>query len=564
MERELPQSGAPTLPQKWRSVCTPLNIPEWSKWLASFPDPRLAGFLLRGFKCGFRIGCKRNQAYRPSCSRKNMTSAYDHPEVISDYLHAESQAGRLVGPLDPKVVGLCTSPFGVIPKKSNPGKWRLILDLSSPNARSVNDGIDPDLCSVHYSGLDEAIAMISSLGRGTQLAKIDLKNAYRIIPVHPDDRLLLGMSWGSEVFLDAALPFGLRSAPKIFSAVADVLLWVMAQRGVVEGIHYLDDFLFAGRANSDACAHALSCALNTCRILGVPVAAEKIEGPASCVSYLGILIDTSKGELRLPEAKLTLLLLELEKWQNKKACTKRELLSLIGRLHHAASVVRPGRPFTRSLIELSKIPKQLNHMVRLNRSARADIEWWRMFAKSWNGINFLPFARTQITLTSDASGSWGCGAFYDARWFHLQWSGLLCPQNIAAMELLPILLASAMWGPNWQAHHILCQCDNQAVVAVLNKGSAKDLTLAHILRCISFYAAHYGFSLSAVHVPGEHNRAADALSRNNVQLFLSILPQAQPMSDLIPPEVVQMAARTDLDWTAPSWKALFMATLLRV
>ena len=212
-----------------------------------------------------------------------MASAYDHPEVISDYLHSESQAGRLIGPMDPTTVGLHTSPFGVIPKKSNPGKWRLILDLSSPDALSVNDGIDPDLCSVHCSGLDEAIAMISRLGKGAQLAKIDLKNAYRIIPVHPDDRPLLGMSGGSEVFLDAALPFGLRSSPKIFLAVADVLLWVMAQRGVVEGIHYLDDFLFAGRANSDSCARALSCALNTCQILGVPVASEKIEGPASCV-----------------------------------------------------------------------------------------------------------------------------------------------------------------------------------------------------------------------------------------------------------------------------------------
>ena len=101
-------------------------------------------------------------------------------------------------------------------------------------------------------------------------------------------------------------------------------------------------------------------------------------------------------------------------------------------------------------------------------------------------------------------------------------------------------------------------------MAVLNKGSAKDLILAHILHCISFYAAHYGFSFSAIHVPGEHNRAADALSRNNVQLFLSILPQVQPMPDPIPPEVVQKAARTDLDWTAPSWKAFFAATLSRV
>ena len=203
-------------------------------------------------------------------------------------------------------------------------------------------------------------------------------------------------------------------------------------------------------------------------------------------------------------------------------------------------------------------------MVRLNRSARANIEWWRMFARSWNGTNFLPLSRAQITLTSDASGSWGCGAFCEARWFQLQWSERLQPKNIATMELLPILIASAMWGPRWRAHHILCQCDNQAVVAVLNKGSAKDLELAHILRCIFFYAAHYGFSLSASHVPGQHNRAADAQSRDSVDVFLSILPQAQPTPDPIPSEVVQMAAMSNLDWTAPSWKALFMATLSKV
>ena len=101
------------------------------------------------------------------------------------------------------------------------------MDLSSPTTASINDGIDPNQCSVHYLGLDEALAMISMLGRGCFLAKIDLKNAYRIIPVHPDDRPLLGMKWGDKVFLDAALPFGLRSAPIIFSAVAEVLLWIM-------------------------------------------------------------------------------------------------------------------------------------------------------------------------------------------------------------------------------------------------------------------------------------------------------------------------------------------------
>ena len=353
----------------------------------------------------------------------------------------------------------------------------------------------------------------------------------------------------------------MRSAPKLFSAVADVLLWVMAQQGVTDGIHCLDDFLFAGKEGSDACRRSLTVAIATCHRLGIPIATDKVEGPSPCMCYLGILIDTLKGEIRLPEEKLARLLEELKTWRGKKACTKRELLSLIGHLHHAASVVIPGRPFLRSLIELSKIPKRLNHMARLNLSARSDIEWWFTFARSWNGRGFLPCTKAGTTLTSDASGSWGCGAFWEKRWFKFQWSGNLGGQNISVLELLPILFGAAIWGPQWHAHHVTCRCDNQAVVAVINKGSAKDPGLAHILRCISFYAAHYGFSISASHVPGCHNSAADALSRNNTDKFLSINSQAQQVPDPIPQELIKMASMTNSDWTCPDWKARFMATL---
>lgn len=62
---------------------------------------------------------------------------------------------------------------------------------------------------------------ITEAGRGARLAKIAVKSAYRTIPVHPEDRALLGMRWEDNLFVDAALPFSLRSAPKIFTAVAD-------------------------------------------------------------------------------------------------------------------------------------------------------------------------------------------------------------------------------------------------------------------------------------------------------------------------------------------------------
>ena len=127
------------------------------------------------------------------------------------------------------------------------------------------------------------------VGRGALLAKLDIQSAYSIIPVHPDDRHLLGMRWHGTICMDAALPFGLRSAPKIFTAVADALLWIMYTNGVTWAIHYLDDFLLCGSPESDECALNLTRALATCCDLGDPVASHKLEGPITTLVFLGIM-----------------------------------------------------------------------------------------------------------------------------------------------------------------------------------------------------------------------------------------------------------------------------------
>ena len=101
------------------------------------------------------------------------------------------------------------------------------MDLSSPDGHSVNDGISRSLCSLTYVSVDTAVKLVEQLGRGTLLAKVDIRSAYRMLPIHPDDRWLLGMCWEGSVFVDTALPFGHRSAPKMFTAVADALEWII-------------------------------------------------------------------------------------------------------------------------------------------------------------------------------------------------------------------------------------------------------------------------------------------------------------------------------------------------
>lgn len=80
---------------------------------------------------------------------------------------------------------------------------------------------------MHYIHLDQIITMIAKHGPGVLIAKFDVEAAYRNIAVHPDDRYLLGMKWRGQFFVDLALPFGLRSAPYIFTAVTDMVEWII-------------------------------------------------------------------------------------------------------------------------------------------------------------------------------------------------------------------------------------------------------------------------------------------------------------------------------------------------
>ena len=226
-----------------------------------------------------------------------------------------------------------------------------------------------------------------SRGRGALLAKLDIESAYRIVPIHPDDRSVLGMKWKGEIYIDTCLPFGLRSAPKIFTALADALGWIFTQHGVRDVIHYLD-FLIVGDPGSSECSVALNVALELCGRLGVPIAEQKLQGPTTSLSFLGIEVDTMAMELRLPQEKVGQLKVMIQDW--RKSCSKRELLSLIGRLQHAR-VKWCGREevFLHRMINLSTVAKKLHHHIRLSKLFRADLSWWSVFLESWNGVSVL-------------------------------------------------------------------------------------------------------------------------------------------------------------------------------
>ena len=327
--------------------------------------------------------------------------------------------------------------------------------------------------------------------------------------------------------------------------------------------HYIDDFVTAGVPHSDECERNISIMKAVCEKTGLPVEPEKDEGPATRIAVLGIELDTLAMEIKLPPVKLSQLLSELTRWRTRKVCRKRYLLSLISSLSHACKAVRAGRSFLSRLIDLSTTVKQLDRHVRLTVSARSDIEWWFQFCASWNGISMMSTvhrANPDVTMFTDVSGNWGCGALVDRDWFKLQWVGPICEYHITVKEVVPIVLAAAVWRPSWKGKMVRARCDNAAVVAIINSGSSRVQEAMHLMRCLAFIAAKHEFAIVATHISGVHNIQADALSRNNISLFHVAHPQAKPSPTPLPASLLGLLIIEKPDWTSKRWTELWNST----
>ena len=143
-------------------------------------------------------------------------------------------------------------------------------------------------------------------------------------------------------------------------------------------MHLLDDFLSVETPASPP-PMVLETLKQTFARLGVPLASNKLFGPAQVLQFLGIILDTNLMEARLSNEKIFRLQQLISANLCCKKCTKRELLSLIGSLSFATKVVVPLRPFLSQLITLSCTASELDHHVYLNQGVGEDLRMWSHF-----------------------------------------------------------------------------------------------------------------------------------------------------------------------------------------
>ena len=374
--------------------------------------------------------------------------------------------------------------------------------------------------------------LIMSLPKGSFTAKSDIAEAFRLLPVHPEDYPKLGFMFQGKYYFDRCLPMGCSSSCSIFESFSSALEVIF--KHLVPGakvVHMLDDFLFIA-PDYDTCLHHLNKFMDLCQSLGVPIAADKTTTPSTNTVFLGIELDSNLWQAKLPHDKLQSYSKEVELSLQVTKIKRMDLESLVGKLSFAASVV-PARPFLRRLINLIYTVDKPYFFIRLSTQVRQDLVTWLKFLRYYNGVTFFRsldiLESPAINFTSDASHK-GFGACYGSRWIQAPYPESWQKFHITVLELYPIYVLINMFGHLIRNSNILFHCDNSAVTSIINSQTSKDPIVMSIIRPLILSLIEYNISLKAKHISGSSNVLSDRISRFQVtpQLLLRFHMQSKP------------------------------------
>lgn len=128
------------------------------------------------------------------------------------------------------------------------------MDLFRTAGDSVNDFADREAYSVSFCKFDDAVRLVTQASLGVELAKQDIKHAFRLVPARFADWHLLGYRVEKLYFLDVVLPFGSRSSHFLFCMISEALEWILKNQASTKYVlHYMDHFLLLGSVATGQC-----------------------------------------------------------------------------------------------------------------------------------------------------------------------------------------------------------------------------------------------------------------------------------------------------------------------
>lgn len=195
---------------------------------------------------------------------------------------------------------------------------------------------DPPLANLHCSPIFE---LVVKYGKGALLAKVDIEDAFRLIPIHPSDYSRLGLIIDGRYYYNRSLPMGCSCSCHLFESFSCAIHWIMEYKTGAELVYIIDDFLFIAPPRTSKCQQDLENFLSLAGDIGCTITHSETEKPTTCLEFRGITIDSMLLEARLPIVKCRSL---IESFLARDKVTLKEIQSLVGVLNFACKVVRPG------------------------------------------------------------------------------------------------------------------------------------------------------------------------------------------------------------------------------
>ena len=390
----------------------------------------------------------------------------------------------------------------IIPKKS--GDLRPVINLKPLN----------EFVQYHHFKMEGLNTLLDLLSGSEFFTTIDLKDAYFTIPIHRDHYKYLRFEWNSTLFEFICLPFGLSSAPRVFTKVLKPFVGSIRNKGI-RLVIYLDDMAIIS-SSRELSSQEAAIVVRTLESLGFIINKEKsVLIPSQRIVFLGYVIDSVAMTVSLPEEKLNKLKEQTLSLWEKPQCSIRELAHVIGLIVSSFPAIKPARLYYRDLevckLEaLSSSDGDYNAIIYLSQLARDSLQWFVFNSHLYNGTRITKPSKV-MTMTTDASHS-GWGVVCDG----VSSSGLWSSEE-QAMHINWLELSAVLFGVKCFVHSHNCLvkvfCDNSTAVAYINNLGGMVPSLHAVSKSIWEWCFAHNCMLEAFHIPGSSNLQADSLSR---------------------------------------------------
>lgn len=402
-------------------------------------------------------------------------------------------------------VEACQSEFisCIFPVPKSNGSYRLVMNLKPLNK----------FIQYNHFKMEDWRTVVHLLEKGMYMAKVDLQDAYHLVPMGTRSRKYLRFIWNEKRYEYVCLPFGLSTAPRVFTKLMKVVMQHLRKQNFIS-VYYLDDLLLFGNTVNE-CRDNVKATVCLLEGLGFIISSKSELEPKTRIEYLGLEFCSLSLTVSLPQRKKEKILQLCKTLLIAKLCTIQKLAEFIGSLVSACPGVKNGQLYTRHLEKekmkaLKASSFDYSKILTLSDKAINEITWWSLNISNNNPIKSF---QTDMIIFSDAS-LYGWGASMNNLHAKGKWNDTQKMLHINCLELIAVGNALKAFCSDHKNCSILLRVDNKTAISYINKlGGCRSEHLHEIAKGIIEWCNERNLFISATYIKSKDNVVADSLSR---------------------------------------------------